>query len=69
MYEHVQSLLVFIVRAHVSRKICLAAYSLLADRAVNRCLLVKCHKYKGWDVRQAGSVPCYVLQQASCDSV
>jgi hypothetical protein len=47
IYEYLQGLLVFIVRAHVSRKICLAAYSFVADRAVYRpCLQRMRHKYK-----------------------
>jgi hypothetical protein len=50
-YEYLQGLVVFIVRAHVSRKICTAAYSFVAERAVNRRLHRTRHKYKTRDVR------------------
>jgi hypothetical protein len=43
-YEYLQGLIVFIVRAHVSRKICTAAYSLVANWAVNRHLQRTCHQ-------------------------
>jgi hypothetical protein len=50
-YEYLQGLIVFIVRAHMSRKIRIAAYSFVADRAVNRRLQRTRHKYKPRDVR------------------
>jgi hypothetical protein len=50
-YEYLQGVIVFIVRTHVSRKICLAAYNFVADRAVNNCLQRMRHKYKTRDVR------------------
>jgi hypothetical protein len=50
-YEYLQGIIVFIVRAHVYRKISTVAYSFAADRAVNRRLQKTRHKYKRSDVR------------------
>lgn len=40
-----EGVIVFIVRTHMSRKICLAAYSFVTDVAVNNSCVVSCSRH------------------------